>query len=227
MERYDIGVSIEDVVDVAEPLGELTRDELIAREWAAALADAELDAADFCLIVVDGPIAGTGRFAVWHEPGLARAETEFLKGDDLVRANSDECLNRHLVAVWRDFELTDFGVAFPAGRLRHELEHARQWNALGVEPFELDELLGQVLLLKVENTQGAGYYYTFKPIEQDANAAASMFVRRKGSRPRSALYSTTSDRQHWFGRRLSRPSNFAHPLGRLPLPVRETVSSAD
>jgi hypothetical protein len=63
--------------------------------------------------------------------------------------------------------------------LRHELEHARQWQRGGGNPtFELVGLIERIL-----NSAGyaglpaSGQIYTLSPHERDANGAASRFIR--------------------------------------------------
>jgi hypothetical protein len=72
------------------------------------------------------------------------------------------------VAIWRDVDLPVF-----AGRLRHELEHARQWDRFGRSIFELYDLIRDELLpRKAGDLNGcAGMYVNAIPAEQDANAA--------------------------------------------------------
>ena len=64
-----------------------------------------------------------------------------------------------------------------AAKVRHELEHARQWDACGEEPFNLMKLLRDVHKRK---TGGMVYgaFLNQMPIEDDANAAGSLFVRK-------------------------------------------------
>jgi hypothetical protein len=156
------------------------RDAILVEEWQAALEDAELPEDRVRLIVVERPRPEDARLACWHEPDLPRGETDLLQGDDFEVAKSEEYRSRHLVVVWRDFDTGPLGVAVLAGKLRHELEHARQWEARGGDVFDLDRLLERVLAHKIEfQSTGAGAYYNFKPIEQDANAAASMYLRER------------------------------------------------
>lgn len=158
------------------------RDEVIEREWREALADAEIEARDVRLIVIDRPRPESARLAVWHAPDEFVLPGGELVDEELDRANADGCKEHHRVILWRDFPLTEIGVAIVAGWMRHELEHARQWNALGATIFELDGFLTSVVLEKVGSAGGSGgaaAYYNFKPVEQDANAAASMYLRRR------------------------------------------------
>jgi hypothetical protein len=166
-------------------VGNLTHDErtaIIDEEWAAALGDARLDAADVCLVLMVGPRPPTARFAIWHEPGEHIVPGLDVTPDAADRANEASCKPLHRVLLWSDFPATEVGVAMLAGFMRHELEHARQWNALGYTIFELDDLLTDVVLQKTGNVGGpggVGGYYNFKPVEQDANAAASMYLRQR------------------------------------------------
>jgi hypothetical protein len=68
-------------------------------------------------------------------------------------------------------------LALAAAKLRHELEHARQWDELGDDVFRLNGLADQVLW-EVYNAQpGSSFHYNQKPVELDANAAAARFLR--------------------------------------------------
>jgi hypothetical protein len=65
-----------------------------------------------------------------------------------------------------------------AALVRHELEHARQWKACGDEPFELCEVAFMVYARrKAGRTTLPRGFRNHLPVEDDANAAASVFVR--------------------------------------------------
>ena len=67
--------------------------------------------------------------------------------------------------------------ALLAAKIRHELEHAVQWNEYGEGIFKLADLGDNVLRKKLGDTPKGAGYYQLKPTENDANAAASMYVR--------------------------------------------------
>jgi hypothetical protein len=64
--------------------------------------------------------------------------------------------------------------------LRHELEHARQWQRGGRNPtFELVGLIERILNRGgYAGLPASGQIYTLSPHERDANGAASRFIRR-------------------------------------------------
>jgi hypothetical protein len=61
-------------------------------------------------------------------------------------------------------------------KIRHELEHARQWDAFGKQAFDLNDLILQVMARKVGGLRGGGRLYNLNPLEVDANAAAAKFA---------------------------------------------------
>jgi hypothetical protein len=66
-----------------------------------------------------------------------------------------------------------------AGRLRHELEHARQHRAHGQRLFDLQALLIDVVALRFGGRPGGADVYNLMPLEHDANAAAARYVARR------------------------------------------------
>jgi hypothetical protein len=143
------------------------------REWSAALADAGLDRTATRLYVVDGGQATTDAGAVWFRPGdELHVDVQFPNPSHVADANLVAHRGLHRIVVWRDAELP-----IVAGRLRHELEHARQWDQLGADFFELNELAIEVLRHKAGALEGcAGMYLNATPTELDCNAAAAMFL---------------------------------------------------
>ncbi len=85
--------------------------------------------------------------------------------------DANKHLNRHRIAAWLDTATPVLGA-----RLRHELEHARQVEALGNRIFDLNDLVLNVLWVKLEGLPGGGQLYNSIPIEVDANAAAARFA---------------------------------------------------
>lgn len=148
--------------------------------WSEAIADSGLDAAklhrfDALRAVIEG--AGAQWWAPEvsvHEPPVHLELTE----DDAAAAARSPLLEKHRVATAPIENLEPrVAEAALAAKLRHELEHARQWEICGPEPFMLMQLARQVHARKT----GGTIYGTFlnqMPIEDDANAAASLFVRR-------------------------------------------------
>jgi hypothetical protein len=101
-------------------------------QWRAALADAGIGEENACLIIVEGPRSENANMAEHHRPQLHAMPTAVLRGDDLEKANSPACVGRHRIAIWRPADVDPVELALAAAKLRHELEHARQW------PVELD-----------------------------------------------------------------------------------------
>jgi hypothetical protein len=93
--------------------------------------------------------------------------------------NSPSRINLHRVVLRRPFASDPTTAARICGKLRHELEHARQWTACGPPVFQLSHVADQVLVLKLLGLPGGRAFYNLKPLEQDANAAAAMLVRRR------------------------------------------------
>lgn len=57
--------------------------------------------------------------------------------------------------------------------LRHELQHALQWESLGDAPFLLSRLIDEIHYARFADAREEKYLYRAKPDEQDANAAAT------------------------------------------------------
>jgi hypothetical protein len=127
------------------------------------------------LYVVDAAQASDdATHAVWFRPGrkLVR-DHEFPAPHDVRDANHPDHIDLHRIVVWRDASAPIVGAL-----LRHELEHARQWDALGAGIFELYDLIKEgVLPYKAGALDGcAGVYINSMPAEQDANAAGAMYL---------------------------------------------------
>jgi hypothetical protein len=143
-------------------------------EWKAALADAGLNEATVRLYPFEGEGAGEAG-AYWFRPGDKLAvDYQFPDAERVEDANAPENRNLHRVTVWTGRE-----PPILSGRLRHELEHARQWDHHGKALFDLHDLIeDEVLPHKAGGLQGCGgTFINFIPTEQDANAAAAMFLR--------------------------------------------------
>lgn len=152
----------------------------IEREWDAAVAASGADPDNLYLLPVSGTPVANMPEAVTYWPGLRSEEDDFLLGEKLAEANSPGVRERHRIAIFEDVDEGDpLAVAILAGKLRHELRHAEQWEACGEVLFELDALLDSVVLWKVGGLTGGALYYTVKPIEMDANAAAAVFLRNR------------------------------------------------
>jgi hypothetical protein len=80
-------------------------------------------------------------------------------------------LGLHRIAIWRDLPQPVIGAL-----LRHELEHAKQWEAHGMGLFRLHDVIKVALWRKVDSLPFGGLVINFAPIEIDANAAAAQFA---------------------------------------------------
>jgi hypothetical protein len=107
--------------------------------------------------------------------------------------NSPQHLNRHRVIARRPLTSDPVSIAAFSGTLRHELEHARQWNACGVSVFQLSELADWVLARKLRGLVGGNRFTNLKPVEQDANAASAVFLRARWPDEVTALLDDPND----------------------------------
>lgn len=160
-------------------------EDFIVAEWEAALADAGAPELDFHLIVCSGAAVTGYPKAVAFRPG------DILEGDEaeggvvveagkLAEANHPAVLRRHRVAVLEDIDPDDqLDLAFLAGVIRHEIEHAKQRDVAD-EAFDLQGLVGAIV-----NVACGGDKEQYRelinssPLEADANAAAAAFLRRR------------------------------------------------
>jgi hypothetical protein len=155
-------------------------DQQIQEEWEAALEDAGLASEGCVLFLSDSTPLDEGRGAQWWEPGMTIEPDDQLVTENLAaEANSPENRDRHRIVVRRPFTSDPASVARFSGKLRHELEHARQWDACGLPVFALNNVADGVLQLKVVGLPGGRVFTNLKPVEQDANAASAMFLRAR------------------------------------------------
>jgi hypothetical protein len=147
------------------------------------VAHAGLRRDQFAVWLCPPPPAVPGGRAAWFRPDytIPAEPNELLQGRQRDEANAVQGPELHRVAVLDDFDRSrEIEVAILAGLLRHEVEHARQWIVAGEALYYLDENETQQLV-----EWKAGPYpanrplYRCKPREQDANAAASMFLRSR------------------------------------------------
>lgn len=141
-------------------------------EWEAALADAGFAANQVRLYPFPGEMSGNGNRAYYFSPGL-RIFNDADFPDDLGAqlADANRRLDRHRIAVWMDSPTPVLGA-----KLRHELEHARQWDAHGKPLFNLNDLTLAALAERVGGLPGGGLLYNLNPMETDANAASARFA---------------------------------------------------
>lgn len=141
----------------------------IEAEWEAALADANISPSRATLYTfAAGSDLGGGRQAVYQSPGdyiLPPPAQRFL-----------EVLNEkpdlHRVGIGSDLESY-----IAAAVIRHELEHARQFERHGRGIFNLQDLIVAACWEKTGRVRvGGGFLTNIIPPELDANAAAARFV---------------------------------------------------
>jgi len=162
-------------------------EDLIVAEWHAALADAEADDRDYHLIVCAGAaVTGHPKGVSYHRGQKLTGSPDeggiVVEADKLAEANASTNLSRYRVAVLEDIDPNDrVEVAFLAGVLRHEIEHCKQ-RAAGTQAFELYGLVDEVIDLVCGDDKECGrVLFNSQPIEADAHAAASAYLRRRYS----------------------------------------------
>ena len=160
-------------------------EDFIVAQWHSALADAGLDDADVHLVVcagaaVSGPPTGASYNRGDELTGALDADGIVVTPEKVREANAHGNISRYRVAVLEDIDPEDpIEVAFLAAVIRHELEHCRQWEA-GSQASKLYGLVDQV----IDHVCGAdaerrGELNNVQPIEADANAASSAYLRRR------------------------------------------------
>ena len=160
-------------------------EDFIVAEWHAALVDAGLDDGDVHLVVCSGAaLAGPPKGASYNRgdalTGAPDADGIVVTTEKLAEANAPENLSRYRVAVLEDIDPDDpVEVAFLAAVMRHELEHCRQWEA-GSQASELYGLVDKVTRLVCgDDEERCSELINIQPIEGDANAASSAYLRRR------------------------------------------------
>jgi hypothetical protein len=167
----------------------------IREECDAALADAGLTREQVRFFPLAGLNIGTWG-AAWFRP-----HTDIQDGDrgfpgdhaQRAEANSEENRDLHRIAIPAEPQ----DRATLAALVRHELEHARQWDAmLGI--FDLHDFIEHDLLPEVAGGLGAeckpGALINTIPTEMDCNAAASVYISQRFS-PAEAQAIRDSDRR--------------------------------
>ena len=145
--------------------------------WRAAVADSGVDSSRLHrLEAVHSTEEGAG--AQWWAPGESVRQPPLeLSEEDAAAADAWPLIEKHRVATAAIGLEPRLAEAALAAKLRHELEHARQWDACGGEPFFLMQVAREAHRRKTGGTV-YGAFVNQMPIEDDANAAASLFVRR-------------------------------------------------
>jgi hypothetical protein len=148
--------------------------------WREAIADSGVDSNSVHRFEAIRAVS-EGAGAQWWAPHESVREPPILlelSEEDAAAADEIPLLGLHRVAT-APIEGLEPRVAEGAlaAKLRHELEHARQLEASGREPFGLMQLALEVHRRKTGGTI-YGAFRNQMPIEDDANAAASLFVRK-------------------------------------------------
>lgn len=97
---------------------------------------------------------------------------------DLAKLNDQMVLALHRIVLYADYGSKPEERWLFAGLLRHELEHARQWQELGEAAFRLSQQIDGIHYARFADPPEERYLYRAKPDEQDANAAARQLPRR-------------------------------------------------
>lgn len=159
--------------------------EFVRVEWPRGVKDAGLDADDVAYWIAEKtPCAIRDRGAMYFRPGQDPDPPHAFSVGQYAEAISPACRDRHRIVVHADYELpaglSELATeAYFAAVIRHELEHARQGEAPGGKAaLEVDQgLVDEVLAHKAGGISGGAVFYNYKPMEMDANAAASTYVR--------------------------------------------------
>lgn len=148
----------------------VTRDWLGA-EWPRIVADAAVGADRIQLIIVrERRPSEAAEAAYWAPSFHGPLDRDGLY--QLVRQIGDRSeAAHHLVVVWE--ELPGHDEATVAALLRHEVEHAAQWERHG--PLLFDDLDYEVQ----RAGEVTGHSYSERPTERAANDAARDYVRRR------------------------------------------------
>jgi hypothetical protein len=142
--------------------------------WSAALADAGIDEHDALLFPVSGAMSATGEHGkTWlRNTQISDQDDCVALADRIVEANGESGRSKRRVAVWTDH--SEEGIA---ATLRHELEHTVQHEGQGRVLQRLYDEAFDVLCRIAGGVPGSNQLYNMIPMEQDANAAAAVFVR--------------------------------------------------
>jgi hypothetical protein len=144
-------------------------------EWFAALRDAEVEDLGVevyaCEATVDVDLPTAALFA----PGnvLVGRQSRVLSARQLDQFKAH--VDRHRILL--DSSASPLALS---AKLRHELEHVRQWQHGGDPLFHVYHASNDGTERYVgEDRRGSGVLYNIVPLEVDANAAASRFIRSR------------------------------------------------
>jgi hypothetical protein len=160
-------------------------EDFVVEEWRSALADAGVDEDDYHLITCpDAAVTGHAKAVEFDKGRILYGDEEeggiVVQPEKLPEANDAANLYRHRIAAYEDVDDEDeVERAYLAGVLRHEIEHTEQRD-IAPEAFGLRNVV-DLACRKVAAGDGKRYrdLINRSPMESDANAAASPFVRRR------------------------------------------------
>ncbi len=155
-------------------------------EYLAALADAEIDSAR-ARLYLQTEMGKEHVGAVWHVPGDELVlDRLFLDRVQLADANLPEHRELHRIVVPA---APDDAITL-AALLRHELEHARQFDALGRPILRLQRWIEDAVLpyKAAELNNCGGGLINAVPTEVDCNAAASVYIAGRFSADERAAF---------------------------------------
>jgi hypothetical protein len=142
--------------------------------WEAALADAELELAAARLYPFAGaPPEAQGHAAAWYRPGEhlhwhLHHPFDLRQLDD---ANLAAHVGLHRISVFAGARLLPI-----EGWIRHEIQHAVQWNLGGAALWDLRFVVDDALGQRVGGIAGGPVLYNLIPSESNANGAARRFL---------------------------------------------------
>lgn len=192
-------------------------DEFILAEWRAALSDASVLESDFHLITCPGAPTPDRPKAVsferHHVVTTSEDDGEIIATQTkLDEAAHHAAVNR--VATFEDWDEDDpVELARLAGLLRHEIEHGRQRDACQ-NAFGLYDLTDAVIRHAVQDGRNHRELFHLQPVEWDADAAASMYLRAHPDHRRRCPICSTDKTPTSFARS-SRPAT-PTPLSPAP-----------
>ena len=158
--------------------------------FAAACDDAGIDSLRLRIWFFDGdPFVPAVPPSVHYRPEREIGEDDDPLFDDKTRAyaNSEACLSLHRIGVQAGIDPKErLAVVVVIGLIRHEVEHARQYDgSFGGELKSLD-WIADVIAEHLDGSDGVSHYRS-KPVESSANAAAARFLKRRCPDQRDGL----------------------------------------
>jgi hypothetical protein len=151
----------------------LNEDELHLR--MAAQSDAELTSATITFVALSARRSAAGELGLTVPIDNPVSSKQL--GPELVELrdymNAPPQIDSNRIFVWATSRIEEF-----AGIARHEMEHVKQMQHFA-QLYELHELASDLVEYHTRGSLDGGTLYNAIPIEHDANAAASKFLRRE------------------------------------------------